>query len=51
MILDSEHPNDAYGWMALRAMGLEICQVPTIPELIETGMVVAANAETFAPVC
>ncbi|KAE8423928.1 pyridoxal phosphate-dependent transferase [Aspergillus pseudocaelatus] len=49
VILDSEDPNHAYGWMALRAMGLEVRQVPTIPESLETGKVVAANAEAFAP--
>lgn len=49
VILDSEHPNHAYGWMALREAGLEVRQVPTIPEAEATGNVVAATAATFAP--
>ncbi|CAI7586814.1 unnamed protein product [Penicillium pancosmium] len=32
VVLDSEHPNHAYGWMALREAGLEVRQVLTIPE-------------------
>ncbi|KAK7417451.1 hypothetical protein QQX98_004571 [Neonectria punicea] len=49
VLLDSEHPNHAYGWMALRASGLEVRQVPSIPEAERTGKVTAATAETFAP--
>ncbi|RTE73804.1 hypothetical protein BHE90_011761 [Fusarium euwallaceae] len=49
VILDSEHPNHAYGWMAMRAAGLEVRQVPTIPLAEKTGIVSAANADTFAP--
>ncbi|CAG7972740.1 unnamed protein product [Penicillium salamii] len=49
VILDSEHPNHAYGWMALRDAGLEVRQVPTIAESEKTGNVVEANAGTFAP--
>lgn len=49
VLLDSEHPNHAYGWMALRAAGLEVRQVPTIPEAEATGEVTAATAATFAP--
>ncbi|KAF4466940.1 class IV aminotransferase [Fusarium albosuccineum] len=49
VILDSEHPNHAYGWMAMRAAGLEVRQVPTIPLAEQTGIVTAASAETFAP--
>ncbi|CAM1501856.1 Fc.00g038400.m01.CDS01 [Cosmosporella sp. VM-42] len=49
VILDSEHPNHAYGWMALRAASLEVRQVPTIPEAEEAGTVTAATAATFAP--
>ncbi|KAI8649472.1 hypothetical protein LRP88_00025 [Fusarium phalaenopsidis] len=49
VILDSEHPNHAYGWMAMRASGLEVRQVPTIPIAEKTGIVSAANADTFAP--
>ncbi|KAL2881615.1 hypothetical protein SGCOL_003183 [Colletotrichum sp. CLE4] len=49
VVLDTEHPNHVYGWMALRKAGLEIRQVPTIPAAKETGHVTAANAATFAP--
>ena len=48
VLLDSEHPNHAYGWMALRAAGLEVRQVPTISEAEEMGTVTAATAATFA---
>ncbi|KAJ0344896.1 hypothetical protein COL154_006991 [Colletotrichum chrysophilum] len=44
VILDCEHPNQAFGWMALRPLGLEVRLVPTHPE-----RPVAANAKTFAP--
>jgi cysteine desulfurase/selenocysteine lyase len=49
VVLDTEHPNHVYGWMALRKDGVEIRQVPTIDQAERTGHVVAANAETFAP--
>lgn len=49
VVLDTEHPNHVYGWMTLRKAGLEVRQVPTIPEAQKTGNVTAANAETFAP--
>ncbi|KAH6975117.1 pyridoxal phosphate-dependent transferase [Ilyonectria sp. MPI-CAGE-AT-0026] len=49
VILDSEHPNHAYGWMSLREAGLEVRQIPTIPEAEKAGQVTAANAATFAP--
>ncbi|KPM42488.1 putative aminotransferase [Neonectria ditissima] len=49
VMLDSEHPNHAYAWMALRAAGLEVRQIPTIAEAEKTGVVSAANADTFAP--
>ncbi|KAI8285070.1 putative aminotransferase [Colletotrichum sp. SAR11_240] len=49
VVLDSEHPNHVYGWMALRTTGLEVRQVPTIPEAEKSGKVTAANAATFAP--
>ncbi|KAI8284754.1 hypothetical protein K4K59_007318 [Colletotrichum sp. SAR11_240] len=44
VILDCEHPNQAFGWMALRPLGLEVRLVPTDPE-----RPVAVNAQTFAP--
>ncbi|KAF3765294.1 hypothetical protein M406DRAFT_338785 [Cryphonectria parasitica EP155] len=49
VILDTEHPNHAYGWMALRGAGLEVRQVLTADEALRTGRVTAATAETFAP--
>ncbi|KAH8886131.1 PLP-dependent transferase [Thozetella sp. PMI_491] len=49
VVLDSEHPNHVYGWMALRAKGVEVRQVPTMVEARATGCVVAATAATFAP--
>lgn len=50
VVLDTEHPNHVYGWMALRRAGLEIRQVPTIAEAERMGgKVTAANAATFAP--
>lgn len=49
VILDSEHPNHAYQWMSLRAAGLRVRQVPTIQVAEESGVVSAANADTFAP--
>ncbi|KAH0421669.1 hypothetical protein CcaCcLH18_13308 [Colletotrichum camelliae] len=44
VILDCEHPNQAFGWIALRPFGLEVRLVPTDPE-----RPAAANAKTFAP--
>lgn len=49
VVLDTEHPNHVYGWMTLRAAGVEVRKVPTIPEAQRTGKVTAATAETFAP--
>lgn len=50
VVLDTEHPNHVYGWMALRKLGLEVRQVPTISEAQSAGgSVTAANAATFAP--
>lgn len=42
IVLDSEHPNHAYGWMSLRRKGLEVRQVDTKGECF-------ADAATFAP--
>lgn len=49
VVLDTEHPNHVYGWMTLRGAGVEVRQVPTIPEAQMTNKVTAATAETFAP--
>lgn len=44
VILDCEHPNQAFAWLTLRSAGLEVRLVPTDPE-----NPVAADANTFAP--
>ncbi|KAF7552800.1 hypothetical protein G7Z17_g4101 [Cylindrodendrum hubeiense] len=46
VILDCEHPNQAYGWLSLRSLGVEVRQVPTESE--KDGFVTTANANTFA---
>lgn len=46
VLLDSEHPNHAYGWTALQAFGLEVRRVPT---MTTTAEVKAADAGTFLP--
>lgn len=48
VLLDSEHPNHAYAWMAMcDVSGIEVRQAPTAEST--EGPVTAANAETFAP--
>lgn len=42
VVLDTEHPNQAYGWLALRERGLEVRQVATQGKLY-------ADASTYAP--
>lgn len=42
VILDVEHPNNAYGWMALEEQGLEVRRIPT-------GNDTHADASVFAP--
>ncbi|KAL4406864.1 hypothetical protein CABS03_11303 [Colletotrichum abscissum] len=44
VILDCEHPNQAFAWLTLRSAGLEVRLVSTDPE-----NPVAADAKTFAP--
>ncbi|TQN67734.1 hypothetical protein CSHISOI_07714 [Colletotrichum shisoi] len=44
VILDCEHPNQAFAWMTLQSSGLEVRLVPTDPE-----DPAAAEAQTFAP--
>ncbi|KAH7157367.1 pyridoxal phosphate-dependent transferase [Dactylonectria estremocensis] len=46
VVLDCEHPNQAYGWLALRDLGVEVRQVPTPSEM--DGFATTANANTFA---
>ncbi|KAH6687251.1 pyridoxal phosphate-dependent transferase [Plectosphaerella plurivora] len=49
VILASEHPNQAYGWLSLRPAGLEVRLVPTPPMNAGHGRIEAADADTFAP--
>ncbi|KAI6080993.1 PLP-dependent transferase [Hypoxylon rubiginosum] len=49
VILDTEHPNMVYGFLALRDAGLEVRQVPTVAEAERTGRVDAIDAETLRP--
>lgn len=49
VILDCEHPNQLYGWLSLRAKGLEVRLVPTMARAAKIGRIEAANANTFAP--
>ncbi|KAL0933840.1 putative class IV aminotransferase [Colletotrichum truncatum] len=44
VILDCEHPNQAFGWLALQPAGLEVRFASTDP-----GKPTSANADTFAP--
>ncbi|KXH42114.1 hypothetical protein CNYM01_05773 [Colletotrichum nymphaeae SA-01] len=44
VILDCEHPNQAFAWLTLRSAGLEVRLVPTDPE-----NPAAADASTFGP--
>ncbi|GKT93832.1 putative class IV aminotransferase [Colletotrichum tofieldiae] len=44
VILDCEHPNQAFAWMTLRSSGLQVRLIPTDPE-----NPTAADAHTFAP--
>ncbi|KAJ5094513.1 hypothetical protein N7456_010374 [Penicillium angulare] len=48
VILDCEHPNQAYGWLSLRRRGLEVRQVPT-SQTKGSEAATAATAATFAP--
>ncbi|KAM0420407.1 hypothetical protein ACHAPT_011828 [Fusarium lateritium] len=47
VILDCEHPNQAYGWLSLRSQGVEVRQVPT--DAKSNGFSAIANAATFEP--
>ncbi|OTA83202.1 hypothetical protein M434DRAFT_24806 [Hypoxylon sp. CO27-5] len=49
VVVDSEHPNQVYGWLALRAAGLQVRQVPTIPDFEKAGQITAIDAETLRP--
>ncbi|CAJ2508914.1 Uu.00g139400.m01.CDS01 [Anthostomella pinea] len=49
VVFDNEHPNQVYGWMALRDAGLEVRQIPSISDVERLGHAVAANADTFRP--
>ncbi|TPX19134.1 uncharacterized protein E0L32_011207 [Thyridium curvatum] len=45
IILDCEHPSQAYGWLSLRSKGIEVRQVATRSEL--SGFSTIASAATF----
>lgn len=47
VILDCEHPNQAYGWLSLRSKGIEVRQVPT--DAGNCDFSTMANAATFEP--
>ncbi|KAI1412721.1 PLP-dependent transferase [Hypoxylon sp. FL1857] len=49
VVIDTEHPNQVYGWLALRAASLEVRQVPTIAEVEKTGQITAIDADTLRP--
>ncbi|XXH01226.1 hypothetical protein Hte_007580 [Hypoxylon texense] len=52
VIIDTEHPNMVYGFLALRGAGLEVRQVPTAggeEEKGRTGPIDAVDAETLRP--
>ncbi|KAI2616887.1 PLP-dependent transferase [Hypoxylon sp. NC1633] len=49
VIIDTEHPNQAYEWLMLRDAGLEVRQVPTVADAEKTGKIDAIDAETFRP--
>lgn len=48
VVTDANHPNHVHGWMILRSAGVEVRQVPTIPEAQRTGDVVAATGDVCA---
>ncbi|KAL2670062.1 hypothetical protein Neosp_014943 [[Neocosmospora] mangrovei] len=47
VILDCEHPNQAYGWLSLRSRGIEVRQVRTDARHDDFSTI--ANAATFEP--
>ncbi|KAI0382563.1 PLP-dependent transferase [Hypomontagnella monticulosa] len=49
VLIDTEHPNQAYGWLVLRAAGLEVRQVPTLADAKRTGRIDAITADTLRP--
>lgn len=49
VILECEHPNQAYGWLSLRPAGVEVRLVPSTPLNSPDGPIEPANADTFAP--
>ncbi|KAI4861149.1 PLP-dependent transferase [Hypoxylon rubiginosum] len=50
VIVDTEHPNMVYGFLALRdAAGLEVRQVPTVAEAERAGRVDAIDADALRP--
>ncbi|KAI1371944.1 PLP-dependent transferase [Hypoxylon crocopeplum] len=49
VMIDTEHPNQAYGWLMLRDAGLEVRQVPTVAAAERNGYIDAIDAETLRP--
>ncbi|KAH8899030.1 PLP-dependent transferase [Thozetella sp. PMI_491] len=49
VVVDSEFPHLPYTFLTLRERGIEVRQIPTIPEAERTGQVTAFNADTFRP--
>ncbi|KAI2471124.1 PLP-dependent transferase [Annulohypoxylon bovei var. microspora] len=49
VLVDNEHPNMVFGWLALRDAGLEVRIVPTIEEARRTGRVERVGMETLRP--
>ncbi|OTB02443.1 hypothetical protein M426DRAFT_197746 [Hypoxylon sp. CI-4A] len=49
VVVDTEHPNQVYAWLALRDAGLEVRFVPTIAQAEEVGFIDAVDADTLRP--
>ncbi|KAI1454599.1 PLP-dependent transferase [Annulohypoxylon moriforme] len=49
VLVDNEHPNMVYCWLALRDQGLEVRIVPTVEEARRTGRIRAVGPETLRP--
>ncbi|XDG04949.1 hypothetical protein ABKA04_004564 [Annulohypoxylon sp. FPYF3050] len=49
VMVDNEHPNMVYCWLALRDRGLEVRIVPTVEDAKRTGRITAVGPETLRP--
>ncbi|KAI1090548.1 PLP-dependent transferase [Rostrohypoxylon terebratum] len=49
VVVDNEHPNMVYCWLALRERGVQVRIVPTVEEARRTGRVEAVGPETLRP--